>query len=120
MLFHVVASTWDWLTLWNCWPSTYHRNWFGLMLRSHSNRYVWKADWQVLPGQARWLPMPVNSLHGPPGATPQWSTPQTELIPLTFSMMSNSPTAGQLKVPRYGLPSAQNAGQYPSAASPVT
>ena len=33
----------------------------------------------------------------PPGATPQCSTPQTELMPLTFSMMSNSPMAGQFQ-----------------------
>jgi hypothetical protein len=56
---------------------------------------VWNALWQLDPGQARLAPMPLNSPHGPPGATPQCSTPQTELIPLTFSMMSNSPMAGQ-------------------------
>jgi hypothetical protein len=58
---------------------------------------VWKPDWQVEPGQARLAPMPLFSLHGPPGATPQWSTPHTESIPLTFSMMSNSPMPGQFQ-----------------------
>lgn len=56
--------------------------------------------------------MPVVSLQGPPGLTPQCMTPQTELIPLTFSMMSNSPMAGQFhQLPRYGPPRAQKAGQ---------
>jgi hypothetical protein len=91
------------------------------MLRSHSNRYVWKELWQDGPGHALLAPMPLNSLHGPPGATPQWSPPHTELIPLTFSITSNSPMPGQFhQLPRYGLPSAQNAGQYPSACAPVT
>src|SRR5687767_978889 len=97
MLFQVVASNCDWLTLWNCWPSTYHRSWLGLTLRSHSNRYVCIADWQEEPGHARLAPKPEVSLHGPPGLTPQCSTPQTELMPLTFSMMSNSPIDGQFQ-----------------------
>jgi hypothetical protein len=37
----------------------------------------------------------VNSLHGPPGATPQCSVPHTVLAPLMFSMTSISPTIGQ-------------------------
>jgi hypothetical protein len=44
---------------------------------------------------------------------PQWRVPNTELSPLTSSMMSISPTLGQLVAPtgRAGAPSAQNAGQ---------
>ncbi len=94
-LAQVVASTWFWLTWWYCWPSTYQRICWGETLRSHSIAYVWKADWQVEPGQARLPPMPDVSLHGPPGLTPQCSVPQTVLTPLTFSMMSISPTLGQ-------------------------
>src|SRR5687768_7864582 len=97
MVFQVSAGSCPWLIEWNCWPSTYQRNWFGEMLVSHSNRYVWKPDWQLVPGQARLAPRPVVSLQGPPGFTPQCSTPQTELIPLTFSMMSNSPMPGQFQ-----------------------
>src|SRR4051794_14345271 len=89
------SPTWLCVTEWNCWPSTYQRSWLGLTLRSHSKAYVWKADWQVEPGQARLAPRPSVSLQGPPGLTPQCSTPQTELIPLTFSITSNSPTDGQ-------------------------
>jgi hypothetical protein len=115
------SPTWLWVTVWYCWPSTYQRSWLGLTLRSHSKLYVWKAAWHVLPGHARLAPRPLFSLHGPPGATPQCSTPHTELMPLTFSMMSNSPMRGQLyRSLRYGAPSAQNAGQYPAAAAPVT
>ncbi|GAB2844624.1 hypothetical protein GCM10027200_51150 [Lentzea nigeriaca] len=43
-------------------------------------------------GHGRLFEMPFFSLHGPPGETPQCSTPHTRLTPLTFSMMSNSPT----------------------------
>lgn len=93
----VPASSWLWETEWNCWPSTYQRSTLGETERSHSNVYVWNADWQLAPGQARLLAMPLVSLHGPPGLTPQCSTPQTELIPLTFSMMSNSPMPGQFQ-----------------------
>src|SRR4051812_35368370 len=85
----------DWETVWKSWPSTYQRSCCGLMLASHSKLYVWKADWQLEPGQARLAPRPFVSLHGPPGFTPQCSTPQTELMPLTFSITSNSPTDGQ-------------------------
>src|SRR3954471_2707646 len=95
MLPQYGSPTWLWVTVWNSWPSTYQRSWLGLALRSHSKAYVWKADWQLEPGQARLAPMPWVSLHGPPGVTPQCSTPQTELIPLTFSMMSTSPIDGQ-------------------------
>src|SRR4029453_9015004 len=86
MLAHVPASSWAWLMLWNCWSSTYQRSMFGLTLVSHSNREVWEADWHDAPGQAREAPRPLNSSHGPAGATPQCSTPQTWLSPLTFSM----------------------------------
>jgi hypothetical protein len=58
---------------------------------------VWNADWHDVLGHARLVPIPLVSLHGPPGLTPQCSTPQTELIPLTFSMMSNSPMPGQFQ-----------------------
>src|SRR5262245_66648337 len=96
MLDHVAAGSWAWLMVWNCWPATDHRNcWVEVLVLSHSKRYVWKADWQVEPGQARLVPMPLVSLQGPPGLTPQWSTPHTLLMPLTFSMMSNSPMLGQ-------------------------
>src|SRR3954454_13323747 len=106
------SPTWFCDTVWNCWSSPYQRSWVGGALRSHSNRYVWNADWQDAPGQVRLAPMPLFSLHGPPGATPQCSTPQTLLMPLTFSMMSNSPMPGQLyRSLRYGEPRAQNAGQ---------
>src|SRR4029453_19388001 len=101
------SPTWFWLTEWYCWPSTYQRSWLGVTLRSHSTAYVWKADWQMDPGQARLAAMPSVSLHGPPGLTPQCSTPQTELIPLTFSITSNSPMAGQLyRSARDGAPGA--------------
>src|SRR5215207_11642322 len=97
MLVHVSAGSCPWLTLWNCWPSTYHRSWLGLTERSHSKRYVWNDDWHVVFGQARLVPMPLVSLQGPPGLTPQCRTPHTALIPLTFSMMSNSPIDGQFQ-----------------------
>ena len=121
MLVQVSAGTWSCDTLCHCWPSTYQRSWLGVTDRSHSKRYVWNADWQDAPGHSRNAAMPVLSLHGPPGLTPQCSTPQTRFMPLTFSMMSSSPMPGQFhQLPRYGLPNAQNAGQYPSALSPVT
>jgi hypothetical protein len=47
-------------------PSRYQRICSGETLRSYSIRYVWKPVWQ--PEQARSpLPMPVVSLHSPPG-----------------------------------------------------
>jgi hypothetical protein len=55
------------------------------------------ADWQLELGHARFAPNPLVSLHGPPGLTPQCSTPHTAFTPLTFSMMSNSPIDGQFQ-----------------------
>ena len=57
--------------------------------------------------------MPLVSLHGPPGSTPQWKVCETSLRALTSSMMSNSPMLGQLvaPTPRAAEPIAQNAGQ---------
>ncbi len=55
--------------------------------------------------------MPVGSLHGPPGLTPQWMVLKSELRPLMSSMMSISPDVGQVTPARSGAPSIQNAGQ---------
>jgi len=55
--------------------------------------------------------MPVDSLHGPPGLTPQCSVPKTELRALMSSRMSTSPLFGQVTPCRSGAPSIQNAGQ---------
>src|SRR5947208_10876466 len=108
-------------TVWNCTPTRYPRSCAGLVDRSHSIAYVWKSPWQVAPLHGTLLPRPVFSLHGPPGLTPQWKVAHSRLMPLTFSMMSISPTLGQFhRLPRYGAPSIQNAGQYPAAAAPVT
>src|SRR5947209_3314385 len=69
-LFQVAASTWAAVTVKIWAPSRYQRSASGETLRSYSTAYVWKPVWQ--PGQARSPdPRPVNSLHGPPGATPQ-------------------------------------------------
>src|SRR5215475_11939416 len=111
-LFQVVASTWLALTVKKLLPSRYQRICSGDTLRSYSIAYVWNPVWQ--PGQARWpLPMPVVSLHGPPGDTPQCSVPNSEDRPLMSSIMSISPMPGQpdAPVPRAAAPSAQNAGQ---------
>src|ERR1044072_4087916 len=89
------ASTWFWPTLWSWVPSPDQRSWLGETDRSHSKRYVWNPDWHVEPGHGRLAPMPEVSLQGPPGLTPQCRVPHTELIPLTFSMMSTSPRPGQ-------------------------
>ncbi|GIM90367.1 hypothetical protein Ato02nite_021600 [Paractinoplanes toevensis] len=71
---------------------------------------MWKPVWQ--PPQARSPEvMPVDSLHGPPGLTPQCRAPKTELRPLMSSMMSISPDFGQVTPDRSGAPSIQNAGQ---------
>jgi hypothetical protein len=71
---------------------------------------VWYAVWQ--PPQARSpLPMPVDSLQGPPGLVPQCSVPNTELRPLMSSRMSTSPEVGHDTPLRSGAPSIQNAGQ---------
>ncbi len=73
---------------------------------------MWKPVWQ--PAQARSpLPMPVVSLHGPPGLVPQCRVANSELRPLMSSMMSISPMLGQLVAPtgRAAAPSIQNAGQ---------
>src|SRR3989440_9634462 len=89
-LFQVVASTWLEYTVKKLTPSRYQRICSGETLLSYSIRYVWKAVWH--PEHARCpLLMPLYSLHGPPGAVPQWSVPNSELSPLTSSMMSTSP-----------------------------
>src|SRR5207237_2047861 len=107
--------------VWKFTPSRNQLSVCGLAPRSHSNAYVWNAAWQVLGEQARCPTRPVVSLHGPPGDTPQWKVAHSLLIPWTFSMMSISPTLGQFhRLPRYGVPSIQKAGQYPAAAAPVT
>ncbi len=67
----------------------------GLTERSHSMVYVWKPDWQVVPGHAVELPRPVVSLHGPPGLVPQCRVAHVLFRPWTFSMTSSSPTLGQ-------------------------
>lgn len=54
-----------------------------------------KLPWQGVLGQVRFPGRPSVSMQGPPGLTLQWTTPQRELIPFTFSMISNSPTEGQ-------------------------
>jgi hypothetical protein len=55
---------------------------------------------------------PSFSLHSPPGLVPQCIVAHSVLMPWTFSMMSISPTIGQFqRLPRYGVPSIQNAGQ---------
>src|SRR6266699_1016704 len=58
--------------------------------------------------------MPVPSLHGPPGDTPQCSVPNTELRALMSSIMSTSPEPGHGTPMRSGAPSIQKAGQYPA------
>src|SRR6185369_4572165 len=118
-LFQVVAETWLAFTEKNWLPSRYHRICSGDTLRSCSIAYVWYPVWQ--PEQARSpLPMPVVSLHSPPGFVPQWRVANSELRPLMSSMMSISPMLGQLLAPtgRAAAPSIQNAGQYPAAAAP--
>ena len=73
---------------------------------------MWKPAWHVAPTQGTLLPRPLYSLHGPPGATPQWKVPHSRFMPWTFSMMSISPMPGQFhQLPRNGAPSIQNAGQ---------
>src|SRR2546429_9103073 len=119
--FQVVASTWVEFSVKKLVPSRYQRRVSGETLRSYSTAYRWKPVWQ--PPHARSpLPRPVNSLHGPPGATPQWRVANSELRPLMSSITSISPTPGQLLAPtgRAGAPSDQNAGQYPAAAAPLT
>src|SRR5262245_31703609 len=102
-------------------PSRYQRICSGETLRSSSIAYVWKAVWQP-PHACSPLPIPVVSLHSPPGLVPQWSVANSELRPLMSSMMSISPIDGQLVAPtgRAAAPSIQNAGQYPAAAAPLT
>src|SRR4030095_13866639 len=111
-LFQVVAETWVALTVKKLVPSRYQRICSGETLRSYSIRYVGKPVWQ--PEQARSpLPMPVVSLHSPPGLVPQWSVANSELRPLMSSRMSISPMLGQLVAPtgRAAAPSIQKAGQ---------
>ncbi|WP_404814067.1 hypothetical protein [Kitasatospora fiedleri] len=62
----------------------------------------------------------MDSLHGPPGFTPQWIVLKTELRPLMSSMMSISPDFGQVTPSRSGAPSIQNAGQYPAPLEVLT
>ena len=64
--------------------------------------------------------MPVDSLHGPPGFTPQCRVLNTEPRPLMSSMMSTSPEPGQETPLRSGAPSIQNAGQYPAPLAVLT
>src|SRR5215831_11060117 len=93
-LAHVVASTRVELIEKNCVPSRNQRMVSGVTLLSHSIMYVWNCPQQE---QFTLPPMPVDSLHGPPG--------------LVLSMMSSSPTPGHVRPWRIGEPSIQNAGQ---------
>src|SRR5689334_1636872 len=92
---HVVASTWFCDTEWYWAPSTYHRSCCGDVERSHSSAYVWNPLWSDGENPDREPPMPVVSLHGPPGETPQCIVPHAVFAPLMFSMTSISPTCGQ-------------------------
>src|SRR3954469_6594449 len=80
-LFQVVASTWLALIVKKLLPSRYHRSCSGDTLRSCSTAWVGKPVGQP-PQAGSPLPMPVVSLHGPPGETPQCSVPNSELRPL--------------------------------------
>ncbi len=73
---------------------------------------MWKPVWHPEQGRSP-LPMPVFSLHGPPGVVPQCSVTNSELRPLMSSMTSISPMLGQLVAPtgRAAAPIDQNAGQ---------
>src|ERR1700759_2476626 len=64
--------------------------------------------------------MPVGSLQGPPGLTPQCRALNTELRPLMSSITSISPEVGQLTPLRSGAPSIQKAGQYPAPLAVFT
>src|ERR1700753_4017737 len=63
--------------------------------------------------------MPVVSLHGPPGSTPQCRVPNTELRELMSSRMSTSPLPGHAVPVRRVEPSIQKAGQYPAPLAVV-
>jgi len=82
------------------------------VLRSYSVAYVWNADVRVELGTGP-LERPFFSLQGPPAMYPQCRVDQVAPMPLTFSMMSISPTPGQFVAPtaRAESPSIQNAGQ---------
>src|SRR2546423_3708874 len=106
---HVVASTRVELIEKNCVPSRNQRMVSGETLLSHSTVYVWNEPQHVEHDTVP--PMPLDSLHGPPGLVPQCRVPNSVATALMLSMKSSSPTLGQVPPLRMGVPRAQNAGQ---------
>src|SRR6266567_193170 len=109
----VASGTWFSLTVNRRLPSSRNRNCSAeVFVRSTITEYVWKLVWHPLQAP-RPLPMPVVSLHGPPGSAPQWKVLESSDSALTSSMMSSSPMLGQFVAPtgRAAAPIAQNAGQ---------
>lgn len=101
----------DAFTRWYTWPSRDQRTSSAPGAVSISTAYEWNAPRQP-EHFCRGELSPIGSLQGPPSSVPQCMVPKTASRPLTDSITSSSPVAGQPVYPsRTSAPWVQKAGQ---------